>query len=73
LNKVDSLKDALVGFPNESLTSITAGDVRTYDYPIIKDTGPPSDPAHGLVLGKKTSKFANAMVRAHRWIVEPRK
>ncbi len=64
-------EDALVGFPGASLTSITAGDVRAHGYPIVKDTNPPNDPAHGLVLGKKTGKFANAMVRAHRWVVEP--
>jgi hypothetical protein len=27
---------------------------------IVKDTDPPNDPAHGLVLGKKKGSFANA-------------
>jgi hypothetical protein len=35
-------------------------------FPIVKDTGPGHDRAHGLVLGKKPDSFANAMVRAHR-------
>ena len=66
-------EDTLARFPTDYLTSITAGDVRAYRYPIVKDTEPPNDPAHGLVLEKKTNTFANAMVRAHRWIVAPPK
>jgi hypothetical protein len=64
-------EDSLTRYPGEYLTSIIAGNVREYGHPIIKDNGPPNDPAHGLVLGKKTGKFANAMVRAHQWIVPP--
>jgi hypothetical protein len=64
-------EDALTNFPGEYLTSIVARDVRSFGYPIVKDTDPPNDPAHGLVLGKKTNSFANAMVRSHRWIVAP--
>jgi hypothetical protein len=64
-------EDTLKKFPADYLTSVTAGNVRAYRYPIVKDTDPPNDPAHGLVLGKKTNTFANAMVRAHQWIVAP--
>jgi hypothetical protein len=64
-------EETLTDSPDECLTSIVAGDVRAFGYPIAKDGDPPNDPAHGLVLGKKTSKFANPMVRAHRWIVPP--
>lgn len=72
-----SPEDALTGFRGHYLISILAGDVRRYDFergeshPIVKDTAPPNDPAHGLVLGKKTSAFANAMVRAHKWVGAP--
>ena len=66
-------EDTLTGFPGEYLISIIAGHVRAHGYPIVKDCEPPEDPAHGLVLGKKTHAFANAMVRAHRWIVPPPK
>ena len=66
-------EDALSNFPHEYLTSIIAGNVRAYGYPIVKDTAPPNDPAHGLVLGRKTNAFANAMVRTHNWIVPPPK
>jgi hypothetical protein len=64
-------EDTLTDHPGEYLTAITAGSVRPYGYPIVKDTESPNDPAHGLVLGKKTGAFANAMVRGHKWIVEP--
>ena len=64
-------EDALKGCPNNFLTSIVAGDVRKFGHPIIKATDPPNDPAHGLVLGKKKGRFANAMVRSHKWIVAP--
>ena len=68
-----SPEDTLTGFPGEYLTSIIAGQVRAHGCPIVKDCEPPNDPAHGLVLGKKTKTFANAMVRAHHWIVPPPK
>jgi len=65
------LTDTLSNHPGEYLTSVKAGLVRDHGYPIVKDNAPPNDPAHGLVLGKKTGSFANAMVRAHQWIVPP--
>jgi len=66
-------EDTLTNIPSEFLTSIIAGNVRAHGYPIVKDTAPPNDPAHGLVLGRKTNAFANAMVRTHQWIVAPPK
>jgi len=66
-------EETLTSFPDDFLTSIVARDVRAYGYPIVKDTAPPNDPAHGLVLGRKTSAFANAMVRTHQWIKAPPK
>lgn len=65
--------DTLRNRPNDYLTSIVAGNVRKFQLPIVKDTEPPNDPAHGLVLGKKKDSFANAMVRTHIWIVAPPK
>jgi hypothetical protein len=64
-------EDTLKGYPGHFLTSIIAGEVRNLRYPIVKDTAPPNDPAHGLVLGKKRESFANAMLRSHKWIVAP--
>ena len=66
-------EDALREFPGAYLTSVIAGHVRSYGFPIVKDTEPPNDPSHGLILGKKTGSFANAMVREHKWIVPPTK
>jgi hypothetical protein len=65
------LEDTLANHPGEFLTSITAAAVRVHGLPIVKDNEPPNDPAHGLILGKKTGSFANAMVRAHKWVVPP--
>ncbi|MGH9583445.1 MAG: hypothetical protein ACRD4O_10960, partial [Bryobacteraceae bacterium] len=64
-------EDTLTNYSGEYLTAITAGHVREYGHPVVKDTAAPNDPAHGLVLGKKKGSFANAMVRAHQWIVPP--
>ena len=66
-------EDTLTNFPHEFLTSIVSGNVRAHGCPIVKDTVPPNDPAHGLVLGRKTNAFANAMVRTHQWIVAPQR
>lgn len=66
-------EDSLTGYPGEYLTAIKAGLVRAHKHPIVKDTEPPNDPAHGLVLGKKKDSFANAMRRQHQWIVSPPK
>ncbi len=65
------LEDALTNYPNEFLTAVRVEDVRKFPYPIVRDTEPPNDPAHGLVVGKKKNSFSNAMVRCHEWVVPP--
>ena len=64
-------EETLVGHAEFALTSVTAGDVREFEHPVVKDVEPPSDPAHGLVLGKKKDRFAKTMVRRHQWVVPP--
>ncbi len=64
-------EDTLTDHPGEYLVAVTAGRVREFNLPIVKQTEPPHDPAHGLVLGKKTGSFANAMVRSYEWVVAP--
>jgi len=64
-----ALGSTLEKYPTEFLTSVRAGEVRKFEHAIVKDTAPPNDPAHGLVLGKKKERFANAMVRCQEWIV----
>lgn len=67
----------IAGMSGFSLTAIVAGVIRRHDaatgqsHPIVRDPDPPDNPAHGLVLGKKTSAFANAMVRSDEWIIPP--
>ena len=67
--KPESLLDALPGF---ALTSIKAKQVRAFDLPIVLDCEPPEDPAHALVLGKKSKSFTNEMKRSHVWVVPPK-
>ena len=62
-------EDSLTGYPGHYLTSILVRDVRAKGHPVVKDTEPLNDPAHGLVLGKKKGSFANAMLASHQWIV----
>jgi hypothetical protein len=66
-----SPQDSLKGYQGFWLTAIPAGAVRARgpQFPIVKDLGSEHDPAHALVLGKKPDSFANAMVRAHTWLV----
>jgi hypothetical protein len=66
-----SPEDSLTAYPGHYLTSILVRDVRAKGHPIVKNTEPPNDPAHGLILGKKTGSFANAMLASHQWIVPP--
>jgi hypothetical protein len=63
----------LTDYPGNFLTSILAGNVRQFQFPIIKDNEPPNDPAHGLVLVEKkaANRFANSMLATHQWIVQP--
>ena len=67
----------LAAWPGAGITAIVVCTIRNYDrernesHPIVRDGDPPNDPAHGLVLGKKTSAFANAMRRSHTWVVAP--
>ena len=63
------VEDALRGHPNDSLCSITAGLARKLGQRVVHDTEPPNDPAHGLVLGKKTKSAANRFAREARWVI----
>jgi hypothetical protein len=66
-------EDTLGLYPGQYLVAVVAGEVRKFPYPIVKDCDPPNDPAHGLILGKKTDGFAKAMVKTLTWIVAPSK
>lgn len=63
---VDSV---LEGYPGRSLCSVTAGLVRANGQGVIADTRPPHDPAHGLVIGKKTKSIRSRLARAALWVI----
>ena len=65
------IEEAVGGMPGFSLVAMHAGSVRGFGHPIVKDASPPNDPAHGLVLGKKSKAFFRAMSRTAEWVVPP--
>lgn len=46
-------EDTLTKFPDDYLTAITAGDVRAYKYPIVKDIDPPTIQLTGWSWARK--------------------
>ena len=63
------VEDALKGYPDNSLCSITAGLARELGQGVVYDTEPPNHRAHGLVLGQKTKSVANRFAREAKWVV----
>lgn len=61
--------DALHDYPDACLVSIMAGFARQHGQKVLKDNAPPHDPAHGLVVGKKTGSVSKAFARASRWVI----
>ena len=61
--------DALSGHPDHSLCSITAGLARDLKQGVVYDVDPPHDPAHGLVIGKKTKSMAASFAREAAWVI----
>jgi hypothetical protein len=70
-NQGRSLQDALSGRSDNSLCSITAGLARDLGQGVVYDVDPPNDPAHGLVIGKKTQGVANRFAREATWVIPP--
>jgi hypothetical protein len=64
-----SVQDALSGNSDKSLCSITAGLARDLGQSVVYDVDPPHDPAHGLVVGKKTKGVANRFAREATWVI----
>jgi hypothetical protein len=62
-------RDALEACPGGFLCSITAGLARDLGQGVVHDAGPPNDPAHGLVIGKKTKAIANRFARGAVWVI----
>jgi hypothetical protein len=70
-NQGRSVQDALSGRSGNSLCSITAGLARDLGQGVVYDIDPPNDPAHGLVIGKKTQGVANRFAREATWVIPP--
>jgi hypothetical protein len=64
-------EEAVSPAPGSGLVAISAGAVRVFGLPIVRDPLPPHDPAHGLVLGTKTKAFFKEMSRTATWVVYP--
>src|SRR6266567_3418472 len=62
-------QDALSGHADNSLCLITAGLARDLAQGVVYDVDPPNDPAHGLVVGKKTKAVANRFAREAAWVI----
>lgn len=61
--------DALCGHSDNSICSIKAGLARDLGQSVLYDVEPPNDPAHGLVVGKKTQSIANRFAREAAWVI----
>jgi hypothetical protein len=68
-NQGRTVQDALSGYSDNSLCSITAGLARELGQLVVYDVEPPNDPAHGLVVGKKTKAVANRFAREALWVI----
>lgn len=62
-------RDALRGHPGYSLAAITAGLARELQQGVVRDPIE-VEPAHGLVVGKKTGAVKRRFAAEARWIVE---
>ena len=62
-------EEALTGYVDHCLVSITAGLARKLHQKVVKESSPPNDPAHGLVVGKKTDSIASRLARESKWVV----
>jgi hypothetical protein len=63
--------DVIAAHPQDVLCAFTAGLARELGQGVIYDTAPPHDPAHGLVVGKKTQAAANRFAREAAWVIPP--
>ena len=65
-----SAEDVLRGHEGFALAAITAGLARLCHQAVVRD--PKEDePAHGLVIGKKTEFVSRCFAKGSRWIVPP--
>lgn len=65
-----SSANAIDGHPGFALASITAGLARECSQKLVRDPLE-NEPAHGLVVGRKTQGTRRRLARASRWIIRP--
>jgi hypothetical protein len=63
-------KDILEPYPGYSLASITAGLARANKQGVKPDPLP-EEPAHGVVVGRKTGAVRRAFAKGASWVVAP--
>ena len=63
-------KDLLSNYPNYGLASVTAAVVRELDQIVLRDSTR-KEPAHALVVGKKTRSVARRIRNKCEWIIKP--
>lgn len=60
----------LVGHPTYALAAITAGLARACGQRVARDPVP-GEPAHAVVIGRKTDSLRRRFAREARWVVPP--
>jgi len=71
LEKLDTqLKRMLIGHDDYGVVSFTAGLARKFGQKIVRDPVD-GEPAHGLVVGKKTGSVKRNLYKGCRWVVPP--
>ncbi len=59
----------LLGHENFGLVAFTAGLARECNQAVVRDPLP-TEPAHALVVGKKTGSAKKRMCRGSRWVIQ---
>lgn len=63
-------ESALAEHPGYALSAITAGLARACGQLIVRDPTP-EEPAHAVVVGRKTDSIKRRFAREARWVVPP--
>ena len=65
--------DIVEDWPTHALLEFAAGDARAAGLPVVRDPRgyAPLEQAHGLVLGKKSTRQKKALLTASVWVIAP--
>lgn len=64
-------ENVLAGHPGFALAAIPVSEVRACGLGVVRDPLP-SEPAHALMIGRKTKSIRSRLARAATWVVPPR-